>query len=458
MKLVIFDLDGVLVDSRHLHYISLNDVLDEQYKISIDEHLSRYDGCSTRTKLEMLTREKRFPESLYDSTWKMKQQRTLDLIPQYIKPDEELIKIIQTLKNQGLQIWCASNSIMDSIHAMLSALGVLQLFDGILSNQDVECPKPSPEIYIKCFILAKVSPLETLIVEDSPIGKKAAYMSGAHVLPVGSRSDITIDNISKSLLKSTHLNKVKYVQMDLRWKKKINIVIPMAGNGSRFATEGYLLPKPLIDVQGEPMIQRVVKNLNIDGNYIFIVKKEHIDKYDLYTVLNSVAPGCRIIPTDRVTEGAVCSVLLAEKFIDNETNLLIANSDQFLEWDSNSFLYESQNTDGCVSTFHQPDPNDKKWSYARLGSNGFVEEIAEKNPISSHANTGIYFWSKGSDFVKYGNRLISKNIRTNGEFYIAPVYNEAIMDGKKIKINNCKKMWGLGVPDDLMHFLKNYII
>lgn len=457
MKLVIFDLDGVLVDSRHLHYIALNDSLPEKYKIGIDEHLSRYDGVSTSKKLDMLTREKGLPKEMHNEIWELKQKKTIELIPIHIKYDQELLEIIKELKNFGMKIYCASNSIRDTMVCFLKTLGIFDLFDGILSNQDVKNTKPHPEIYLRCIIYAGVSPLETLIIEDSPIGKMAAYMSCSHVFPVASRKDVTLENIKKALLKATSLNKIKIGTMDIRWKHKINIVIPMSGNGSRFAQEGYILPKPLIDVQGVPMIQRVIENLNIDGRYIFIVRQEHIDKYDVKYLLNKIAPGCLIIPVDKVTEGAACSVLLAKEYINNDTNLLIANSDQFLEWDSNSFLYESMNVDGSISTFEQNDPNDKKWSYCSLDENGFVDKVVEKEVISNHANTGIYFWSKGSDYVKYTEKMIDKNIRVNNEFYIAPVYNEAINDGKKIKIINCKKMWGLGVPSDLLHFISNYV-
>lgn len=456
MKLVVFDLDGVLVDSRHLHYTALNDVLDHQFKIGIEEHLARYDGVSTTRKLQMLTEEKGLPPDSHNSIWKLKQEKTLELIPSVIHIDSELFTMISVLKSRGLLVYCASNSIRDTMVQFLKALGVYSLFDGILSNQDVQRTKPDPEIYLRCMLNAGVGPLETLIVEDSPIGKKAAYMSGAHVLPVGCRRDVTLSAIDKALIKAMSLNRVRMGTMDIRWKQKINVVIPMAGNGSRFAQEGYILPKPLIDVQGVPMIQRVVENLNIDGQYIFIVRQEHLDKYELKQLLERIAPGCIIVPTDGVTQGATSSVLLAAAHIDNDTNLLIANSDQFLEWDSNAFLYESMNVDGCVSTFEQPDPTDKKWSYCSLGDNGFVDRVAEKEVISTHANTGIYFWSKGSDFVKYSRQMIDKDIRTNGEFYIAPVYNEAIADGKRIKIQNCKKMWGLGVPADLLKFLKEY--
>jgi HAD superfamily hydrolase (TIGR01509 family) len=458
MKLVIFDLDGVLVDSRYLHYQALNDALELKFKIGTEEHLARYDGLSTSRKLNMLTEEKGLPKEMHEEVWRLKQENTVNLIPKCIGPDQELKSLLFKVKSRGLKIWCASNSIRATMVKFLEALGIYDLFDGLMSNQDVKSPKPEPEIYLKCFIEAGVGPMEVLIIEDSPIGKKAAYMSCAHVLPVGSRRDVTLEAIDKALIKAMSLNRVRLGTMDIRWKNNINIVIPMAGNGSRFAQEGYVLPKPLIDVQGKPMIERVVENLNIDGRYIFIVRDSHLEKYDLEQLLKRIAPGCIIVPTQGLTEGAACSVLLASEHIDNDTNLLIANSDQFLEWDASSFLYESQNADGCISTFEQSDPNDSKWSYALLDRDGFVSEVAEKRVISTHANTGVYFWSRGSDFVKYAQQMIAKDIRTNGEFYIAPIYNEAISDGKKIKINDCKKMWGLGVPTDLLNFLKNYII
>lgn len=458
MRLIIFDLDGVLVDSRNLHYISLNEALPNEFKISIEEHLAKFDGLSTSKKLKMLTDEKGLDSNLHDSIWESKQKKTIELIPDVIKYDDELVVILKELKKRNLKIYCASNSIRETIRQFLLALGIYHLIDFYFSNEDVIRAKPDPEIYLRAIIHAGVSPLETLIIEDSPIGKKAAYMSGSHVLPVGSRCDVKLDIIDKALVKAMSLNKVKMGTMDIRWKTKINIVIPMAGMGSRFAQEGYILPKPLIDVNGIPMIQRVVENLNIDGKYIFIVQNKHLETYNVKDLLERIAPGCIIITSDGITEGAVCSVLLATKYIDNDTNLLIANSDQFLEWDPNAFLYESMNVDGCISTFEQNDPNDKKWSYVELDDNGFAKKVTEKVVTSTHANTGVYFWAKGSDFVKYANQMISKNIRTNNEFYIAPVYNEAIADGKKIKIQNCKRMWGLGVPSDLIKFLRDYVI
>jgi dTDP-glucose pyrophosphorylase len=242
------------------------------------------------------------------------------------------------------------------------------------------------------------------------------------------------------------------------WKSKsMNILIPMAGAGSRFAEQGYTFPKPLIEVGNKPMIQVVVDNLNIQANYIFIVQKEHYEKYNLETVLNMVAPGCTIVQTEGITEGAACTTLLAKEYINNEEPLIIANSDQFVEWNSNEVLYAftTEGVDGGILCFNSTHP---KWSYAKLDENGFVSEVAEKQPISTNATVGIYYWSRGSVYVASAERMIERNIRTNNEFYVCPAYNELVEDGGKIRVKTITDdgMWGLGTPEDLKHFLTNY--
>jgi dTDP-glucose pyrophosphorylase len=235
----------------------------------------------------------------------------------------------------------------------------------------------------------------------------------------------------------------------------LKIVVPMSGNGQRFKDAGYPIIKPLIDVNGEPMIQVVVDNLNVDAHFIFICQKEHYEKYNLKSVLNLIAPGCDIVQVDGLTEGAACTTLLAKELIDNGEPLLMANSDQFVEWNSNECLYAftADTIDGGIVTFEATHP---KWSYAKLSEDGFVSEVAEKNPISNMATVGIYYWRKGSDYVKYAEQMIEKNIRTNNEFYVCPVFNEAIGDGKKIRVKNIEKMWGIGTPEDLNYFLEHY--
>jgi dTDP-glucose pyrophosphorylase len=294
-----------------------------------------------------------------------------------------------------------------------------------------------------------VLPDETLIIEDSPVGLQAAVRSHAEVLRVSNTLDLTLNKIENKLQKNKNMKKPKWSD------DKLNVLIPMAGAGSRFAQAGYTFPKPLIDVEGKPMIQIVVDNLNIDATFIYVVQKSHREQYNLDTLLNLITPNCKIVEVDGLTEGAACTTLLAKEFIDSDAPLLMANSDQFLEWDSNEFMYKmiEQKVDGGIVTFTATHP---KWSFAKVDEYGYVTEVAEKNPISDIATVGVYYWAKGSDYVKYAEQMISKNIRTNNEFYTCPTFNEAIADGKKIKTFNIDKMWGLGTPEDLKYYLENY--
>ena len=202
------------------------------------------------------------------------------------------------------------------------------------------------------------------------------------------------------------------------------------------------------------MIQTVVENLNCESPHAFIVQKSHRTKYNLDTLLNLISPDCTVIEVDGMTEGAACTTLLSKDVINNDQPLLIANSDQYVDWDTSEFLYkmQEQDADGGMLTFKSTHP---KWSFAKVDDNGNVVEVAEKNPISDIATVGIYYWKKGSDYVKYAEQMIEKNIRYNNEFYVCPVFNEAIQDGKVVKTFNIEKMWGLGTPEDLDCFLKN---
>lgn len=234
----------------------------------------------------------------------------------------------------------------------------------------------------------------------------------------------------------------------------MKIVIPMAGEGSRFAKEGYTFPKPLIDVNGKPMIQVVVDNLKFDAEYIFLVRTEHLTKYEgLETTLSRITNGrYKIVEVDRLTEGAACTVLLAKNYINNDEDLLIANSDQVIEYSPENFNYLKNftNADGIVFTFRAVHP---KWSFVKTNFHGVVTEVAEKNPISDIATCGIYWYRKGSEFVSCAENMIEKNIRVNNEFYIAPVYNELIHFGKTLIPFFVHKMHGIGTPEDLEFYL-----
>jgi HAD superfamily hydrolase (TIGR01509 family) len=453
-KLVIFDLDGVLIDSRELHYDALNEALrkvGQEYVISREEHLSTYDGLNTTRKLELLSEQKSLDRKYFNQIWQDKQNATFDLIRKL--PANNTAKyIIEELKKKGWKVAVASNSIRETIRIALDTIGILGDVDYIVSNEDVKRTKPFPEMYWKCMTALNTLPKNTIIVEDSHIGRQGAIDSGAILYPVENANDL---NGIKFMDKISEFEKAQENNSLIPWRdKKLNILIPMAGAGSRFSQAGYTFPKPLIEVHGKPMIQVVVENLNIEANYIFIVQKDHYEKYNLKYLLNLIAPNCKIVQVEGITEGAACTTLLAKEFIDNDAPLVMANSDQFVEWNSNECMYafNADAIDGGILTFKATHP---KWSYAKIGDDGFVSEVAEKKPISDNATVGVYFWKKGSDYVKYAEQMIANNIRTNNEFYVCPVFNEAIADGKKVRVKQIEKMWGIGTPEDLNYFLEN---
>lgn len=237
----------------------------------------------------------------------------------------------------------------------------------------------------------------------------------------------------------------------------LNIVIPMAGRGSRFAEKGFALPKPLIPVCGVPMTKLVIENLRPSGahTFTFICQRAHLNEYDLAPKLRQWAPGANVIAIDRVTEGAACTVLLSESIIDNNQPLMIANCDQYVDTDMDAYLakMDRECLDGLIMTMTA---NDKKWSFVGFDAAGRVDRVVEKEVISNEATVGIYNFRRGRDFVAGAKRMIARNLRVNNEFYVAPVYNQMIEDGAKLGIHSigtlANGMYGLGVPEDLELF------
>lgn len=239
----------------------------------------------------------------------------------------------------------------------------------------------------------------------------------------------------------------------------LNIVVPMAGRGSRFADAGYTTPKPLISIGGKPMIQWVIENIapDVPHRFIFICQASHLrEQPDVPETLKSLCPNCEIIALDGITEGAACTVLSAKEHIDNEDPLMIANSDQFVDCNINEYLRALKDFDGLIMTFRANHP---KWSYAKIDSNGFVTEVVEKKVISDLATVGIYNFKTGHQFVAAAEAMIAANFRVNNEFYVAPVYNFAIKDKAKIITYSIPSgengMFGLGTPEDLESFLSS---
>ena len=240
----------------------------------------------------------------------------------------------------------------------------------------------------------------------------------------------------------------------------LNIVLPMAGRGSRFAKAGYTTPKPFIPIHGIPMIKVVVDNLTptCEHRFIFICQQEHLDRYDFEKKLRSYTKNAVVIGINGVTEGQVCTALLAKKYFDDDEPLMSANTDQYIDVDINEYLdaMQSRELDGMIMTMKSSDP---KWSYARTNAEGLVVETAEKKVISSDATVGIFNFAHGSDLVRSAEQMIADNLRVNGEFYTCPCYNYLIKGGKRIGIYGIGEeyhgMYGLGIPQDLEFFLNH---
>lgn len=238
----------------------------------------------------------------------------------------------------------------------------------------------------------------------------------------------------------------------------LNIVVPMAGRGSRFVNAGYTDPKPLIKLGGKPMIEWVVENVRpkCDHRYIFICLSEHLEMYPkVVDTLRKICPNIEIVTVNEVTDGAVCTVLLAREFINNDAPLMIVNSDQFVDIDINLYLAEldRHHADGLIMTFWSNNP---KWSYCRIRDTNVVTEVVEKVVVSNDATVGIYNYRHGYEFVRAADAMIKKNLRVNNEFYVAPTYNQLIEEGSKVVVvpvgYEYDGMFGLGVPEDLEFF------
>jgi NDP-sugar pyrophosphorylase family protein len=234
----------------------------------------------------------------------------------------------------------------------------------------------------------------------------------------------------------------------------IQIVVPMGGEGRQFVERGYTFPKPLVEVDGQPLIEIVVRSLTPSEahTFVFICRQEHVTGYALGNVLQLIAPGCRIVTTAKPTAGALCSVLLGLEHLPQDGELLIANADQCVDVPIDRFLAAARagRWDGYLMTFPNTHP---RWSYART-ENVQVVAVAEKQPISRNATTGLYYFRRGSDFVRGAERMLLKNASVSGEFYVAPVFNELVLGQKRVGIFpiEASQMHGLGTPEEVERY------
>ncbi len=241
--------------------------------------------------------------------------------------------------------------------------------------------------------------------------------------------------------------------------KRPTLVIPMAGDGSRFLQAGYRLPKPFIDVCGKPMISRVLENLDhTNFEVVLLARKSHLDAEPKLAQELSSLEKIRLVGVDRLTEGSVCTILLGHREIDREAPLLIANCDQLVDFDCMHFIKDCQlrNLDGSILVFREP-TRSSKWSYALIDDHGLVVEVREKMAISELATAGVYYFSKAAYFIDSAVDMIARNDRVNNEFYTCPVYNYMIALKQKVGVFEIlpEKMHGIGTPEDLEAFLSS---
>lgn len=437
---ILFDLDGVLVDADEWHFEALNHAL-QPYGLSItrEQHIYFFKALPTRTKLEILSIRYGLPREVHEEINDKKQKYTFEIINEKCQPQPDKLAMMEYL-HKRYRVAVCSNSRLETVKLMLEKSDLIDYFEFFLSNEDVQNGKPSPEMYFSAMAKMGLDAEECLIVEDSEAGLRAAQSCGAHICKVSEPSEVNLERI---------MNSLKNVG-------KIKIVIPMAGEGSRFARAGYIDPKPMIRVFGKPMIQWVVENINLTNSYfIFLCRKQHLDNYKLSTYLKSLRPDSSIVCVDKLTEGAACTVLLAEDYLTDNEELIVANSDQYVDASVADFVQRMRelNADAGMLTF---EASESKWSYADADENGLVRKVAEKQAISNHATVGIYYYRRAWEFVKFANSMISKNIRTNNEFYVCPIFNEYVEAGKSVYIHNIDRsaMHGLGTPEDLDEFMK----
>lgn len=242
----------------------------------------------------------------------------------------------------------------------------------------------------------------------------------------------------------------------------IHILVPMAGRGRRFAEWGFAMPKPLIPIHGIPMVELVTANLRLDRphRFCFLALQEHLENWGLRDLLRRLAPGAVVIPVTDVTEGAACTALLARNYIDSPDPLVIANCDQWVDANFEDFVDRlvQGGSDGLIMTMRASDP---RWSFVEFDSEGSVARVVEKEVVSNEATVGIYGFRRGCDFVRAADAMIARNARVRGEFYLAPVYNELIAEGRKIDVRSVGRldegMHGLGAPEDVARFLRRPI-
>lgn len=223
----------------------------------------------------------------------------------------------------------------------------------------------------------------------------------------------------------------------------INVVIPMAGNGQRFKDAGYLLPKPLIEVDGVAMLARVIHNIRPKATHVFtLITREWSDMIGYGFISPSMG---NTISLSEPTDGAVCTILKARSRISGSP-LLLANCDQLIDFDVNDFIASGENS---LVTFNSSNPHH---SYVKVGEDGYLLDIVEKEVVSDRAVAGVYYFNNGAQFLEYADEVVARDLKTKGEFYLSSVIDLMIQDGVAFTEYDAPS-YMLGTPEELERYL-----
>ncbi len=241
--------------------------------------------------------------------------------------------------------------------------------------------------------------------------------------------------------------------------RPLHIIMPMAGEGSRFAKAGWATPKPLIELQGVPLFQRAIGSVAIDGvdmKYSLIVRQEHIDNQHIDVLIKELLPEARVFSVLKTTRGAVETCLVAEKAIDDEDAVVVMDCDlefrstRYNELVSDALSVSADQADGgALVSFESNNP---RYSYAQIDADGRVLRTAEKEPISNHALCGAYFFGSGKDFKRIAHQLLEDGTRGKAEFYVSLLYNYLLEEGRTVRLASMEEYYSYGTPEELLTY------
>jgi beta-phosphoglucomutase-like phosphatase (HAD superfamily)/dTDP-glucose pyrophosphorylase len=450
-KLLALDLDGVLTETRETHVLALEGILDKHGFPVHESHLWELDGLSTRQRLRALASKGLIPDEdwFIDFLDEQKARATDRIIStqgvRTVIPVEEVERMVRELRAlHGVKVCVVSNARRSTVELCLKSLGKLaQYISFVVAGDDGHGRKPDPEPYLAACRIANVRPSECVAVDDSPRGRMSARLAGVRLLPFD-------PSVSAGMIR-------RFCESG---RYPLTIVVPMAGRGSRFSEAGYALPKPMIDVCGKPMIERVLECLPREANFVFILPPESLGwDDDLPHLVSGIRPGSVSWRVSGVTEGAACTVLGAEWKVGPDERIVVANCDQLvhgIDWDE--VTTSTYQDDGFVLVF---EGSGDKWSYAIESPDrpGYADAFVEKRQVGNLATCGVYSVDRSWKLFAAIKDMVRADDRTNGEFYLCPALNYLRRpDGEKpsIRLVRCG-MTGLGTPEDLEEYVRSSV-